>query len=157
MFFGRFRGRCLFLQYIYICLIIVFFFNHVQTVIGQSKVTLDGANKVCTFKQCSLGMVVVDSMVYHYRSDNATIALFNGGSISASLPIDNQGKISVFINGNLDTVIMSCHTRSFTRQRVNFYLRKLRSFLRRFRSFLHYEDLDHFTLRGFRSLLHTRI
>ena len=56
---------------------------------------LDGDNSVCTIKQCSLGMVVVDAMVYHYRADNVTIAFFRGGDIFTSLPVDNQGKIQL--------------------------------------------------------------
>lgn len=63
-----------------------------QVVIGQSKVKLDASNNVCANEQCVLGSVMTAAMVYHFRSDNAKIAVFSGGGIRASLPTDVKGK-----------------------------------------------------------------
>lgn len=64
-----------------------------EATIGQSKVKLDASNKICQTQPCVLGRVMADAMVYHFRSHNASIALFNGNSIRSSLPTDKEGNV----------------------------------------------------------------
>ena len=53
----------------------------------------------CMLKECNLGNVVTDAMVFHYANlsaneeqwTDASIALQNSGSITASIAVNSQG------------------------------------------------------------------
>lgn len=72
-----------------------------QTIIGYTKVTLEGGN-ICRLRECNLGNLVADSMVHsrvlENKSENfwtdAPIALIQGGGIRASIAKNFNGSIT---------------------------------------------------------------
>ncbi|XP_074644485.1 5'-nucleotidase-like [Tubulanus polymorphus] len=69
-----------------------------KEVVGKSHVLLDGQRSQCRMVECNMGNMITDAMVYRNLrpSDsqwtNASIAMWNGGSIRASI---HQGPIEV--------------------------------------------------------------
>lgn len=71
---------------------------------GSSFVFLNATKPGCMFKECNLGNVVTDAMVFHYANlsaneeqwTDASIALQNSGSITASIAISAQGTAKRF-------------------------------------------------------------
>ncbi|XP_037914466.1 protein 5NUC-like isoform X3 [Hermetia illucens] len=75
-----------------------------QTVVGHTKVLLDGDEKNCREKECNLGNMVADALVYarvkeyqaeseEFWSDTA-IAFMQGGGIRTSIPKKEDGRIT---------------------------------------------------------------
>ncbi|KAK5641699.1 hypothetical protein RI129_010246 [Pyrocoelia pectoralis] len=69
-----------------------------STVVGKSKVVLDGGSKNCRHKECNFGNLVTDSFVYYHASSyegeywtDAPIALLNGGTLRNVLIPDPHG------------------------------------------------------------------
>ena len=66
---------------------------------GSSFVFLNASKPGCMLKECNLGNVVTDAMVFHYANlsaneeqwTSASIALQNSGSITTSIAVDAQG------------------------------------------------------------------
>ena len=66
---------------------------------GSSFVFLDAKKPDCMLKECNLGNVVTDAMVFYYANQSAnnaqwtvaSIAVQNSGSITASIGVSAQG------------------------------------------------------------------
>jgi len=57
-----------------------------KQVIGQSAVDLDGDRNSCRFKECTMGNLVTDALIWALQEQGVQIALQNGGGIRASIP-----------------------------------------------------------------------
>ncbi|CAG5033242.1 unnamed protein product [Parnassius apollo] len=64
--------------------------NITEEVIGNTSVVLDGLS--CQYKECNLGNLIADAMVYHYASEykgyywtDAPVAIIQGGGIRSSI------------------------------------------------------------------------
>lgn len=73
-----------------------------QSVIGHTKVYLEGSAAVCRFRECNMGNLITDSMIYarvleglggHYWTD-AGIAFLGGGGIRSSIDKRSDGSIT---------------------------------------------------------------
>ncbi|XP_037947379.1 protein 5NUC-like [Teleopsis dalmanni] len=73
-----------------------------QSVVGHTKVYLEGSSKVCRKRECNLGNLVADSMVHARVSENqgglywtdAAIAFIMGGGIRNSIEKRSDGSIT---------------------------------------------------------------
>ena len=73
-----------------------------QVVVGSSFVFLDAKRPDCMLKECNLGNVVTDAMVFYYANQSAnnaqwtaaSIAVQNSGSITASIAVSAQGTVT---------------------------------------------------------------
>jgi len=73
-----------------------------QSVVGHTKVQLDGHASVCRTRECNLGNMLADSMIYSRVLENqggtywtdAPIAFINGGSIRNSIEKRSDGSIT---------------------------------------------------------------
>ncbi|KAK9302569.1 hypothetical protein QLX08_005452 [Tetragonisca angustula] len=77
--------------------------NISQTVIGKTRVLLEGDSKICRRKECNLGNLITDSMIDYNAAEyanphkwtDAAIALHNGGSIRSSITRNDDDKITM--------------------------------------------------------------
>ncbi|XP_076763581.1 protein 5NUC isoform X2 [Xylocopa sonorina] len=77
--------------------------NISQTIVGRTRVLLDGDSKVCRRSECNLGNLITDAMVDYnvgeYAGKNgwtdAAIAFQNSGSIRTSIMTSNDYKITM--------------------------------------------------------------
>lgn len=77
--------------------------NTSLTVIGQTRVLLEGDSKVCRRRECNLGNLITDAMIDYNVGEyggkagwtDAAIAFQNGGSIRTSITRDNANKITM--------------------------------------------------------------
>ncbi|XP_076292357.1 protein 5NUC isoform X2 [Lasioglossum baleicum] len=84
--------------------------NVSQTVVGKTRVLLQGDSKVCRRVECNLGNLITDSMIDYnareYGSKNgwtdAAIAFQNSGSIRTSIGRDNDDTVTM---GNILSVL----------------------------------------------------
>lgn len=73
------------------------------TVVGRTRVLLEGDSKICRREECNLGNLITDAMIDYnvgeYADRNgwtdAAIALHNGGSIRTSITRANDDKITM--------------------------------------------------------------
>lgn len=73
------------------------------TVIGKTRVLLEGDSKICRRRECNLGNLITDSMIDYnaaeyadpYKWTDAAIALHNGGSIRSSITRNDDDKITM--------------------------------------------------------------
>ncbi|XP_043287482.1 protein 5NUC-like [Venturia canescens] len=74
-----------------------------NTIVGKTKVFLDGQWNSCRKQECNLGNLITDAMIdYNLKHFNgsdawtdAAIAIHESGSIRASIPRTNDGKITM--------------------------------------------------------------
>ncbi len=57
-----------------------------QKVIGETAVDLDGSRESCRFRECTMGNLVTDAILWATQAQGVQIALQNGGGIRASIP-----------------------------------------------------------------------
>lgn len=80
------------------------------TIVGKTRVLLEGDSKVCRQKECNLGNLITDAMIDYntgeYADQNswtdAAIALHNSGSIRTSITRANDDKVTM---GDILTVL----------------------------------------------------
>ena len=73
----------------------------IQVKVGTSFVFLDARKPDCMLKECNLGNVVTDAMVFHYAKQSAneaqwtaaSVAIQNSGSITSSIFVNAQGTV----------------------------------------------------------------
>lgn len=77
--------------------------NISETIVGKTRVLLEGDSKVCRQKECNLGNLITDAMIDYnageYADQNswtdAAIALHNSGSIRTSITRANDDKVTM--------------------------------------------------------------
>ncbi|XP_076242052.1 protein 5NUC [Calliopsis andreniformis] len=77
--------------------------NTSLTVVGQTRVLLEGDSKVCRRRECNLGNLITDAMIDYNVGEyggkagwtDAAIAFHNGGSIRTSITRNNDNKVTM--------------------------------------------------------------
>ncbi|OAD55321.1 Protein 5NUC [Eufriesea mexicana] len=73
------------------------------SIVGKTRVLLEGDSKICRRKECNLGNLITDAMIDYnageYANENswtdAAIAFQNGGSIRSSITRANEDKVTM--------------------------------------------------------------
>ena len=73
---------------------------------GSSFVFLDARKPDCMLKECNLGNIVTDAMVFHYANQSASdaqwttasIAVLNSGWITSSIDVSAQGSTLIAVS-----------------------------------------------------------
>ncbi|CAL7933343.1 unnamed protein product [Xylocopa violacea] len=77
--------------------------NISQTIVGKTRVLLEGDSKVCRRRECNLGNLITDAMVDYNAGEyagkdgwtDAAIAFQNSGSIRTSITTNNDYKVTM--------------------------------------------------------------